>query len=102
MSRTFAAQMNIFEAEAALFLKSCREIAREICKAHDGTVTADEVRIEFRRKHPEVQWNNAAGQIFRHRDFEMTGEFRKSAIRKRKGGRILVWRLRQPTYNETP
>lgn len=93
MKKQLPVQMNIFEAEAALFLKTCREIAREVCKQF-GDVTADDVRVRFQSMHPEVPWNNAAGKIFRSPEFEPTGGIRKSVIRKRKGGLNRIWRLK--------
>lgn len=92
---TLEQQMNIFERDDDLFLEVTRRIAAEVARQY-GEVTADDVRVRFQKEYPHVQWRRAAGAIFRSGEFEPTGEFRKSAMKRRRSGRSLVWRLRGP------
>lgn len=94
-------QMEIFERDDDLFLKVTRDFAVALCKLR-GSVTADDVRRLYRRSYPHVQWRKAAGAIFKDVAFEPTGEYRKSTIKERRGGRSLVWRLRTPRLVDQP
>lgn len=87
-------------ARAAKNRSAVLEVARAIAKelAHGGReITADDV-VEglVRRGHSEHCLGNAAGSIFRGRDWEWTGRFDESKRVHAHGNLLRVWRLRTP------
>lgn len=75
-------------------LNTARGIARDLCQAH-GSCTADDVgRVLFER-HGISSLGPAGGSLFKHPDFEPTGQLTKSARKKNHARLIYVWRLRQ-------
>ena len=82
--------MKQVEQNNARFMFVARETAKRIARRR-GTVTADDVRAEcpFEPRH-----HNAWGPVFCTKDFEFTGERRRSKLKQGHGNEQRVWRLR--------
>ena len=85
-------------ASAALcgsdLLVMARGIARDLCQEH-GSCTADDVGQILFKRHGIASLGPVAGSLFKHPDFEPTGQLMKSARKKNHARLIYVWRLRQ-------
>ncbi len=66
--------------------RTAKRLAHPMCE-----ITADDVRrvCPIDPLHP-----NAWGGLFRTKDWEWTGRFRKSALVQSHGNRVMVWRLK--------
>ncbi len=73
------------------FLKEARRVARLLLEVRP-TIIMDDVRkhCTLDPLHP-----NAWGAVFKHKDFQWTGQMRQSDIVTRHGGLQRVWRRRQ-------
>lgn len=83
--------MKRVEQNNARFMHVARETAKRIARRR-GTVTADDVRAECPL---DPLHYNAWGPLFCTKDFEFTGEKRKSKLKQGHGNEQKVWRLRQ-------
>jgi len=85
------AQASITRAE---LLVRAREIARLIGLSKQF-VTADDVQMQLVREgHHPFALGNAAGSIFRGREWEFTGRMVKSSRVSNHGHQNMVWRLK--------
>ena len=75
-------------------LTLARDIARELCRI-SGSCTADDVGQILANFHGINSLGPAAGSLFKHPDFEPTGQLTKSIRKKNHARLIYVWRLRQ-------
>lgn len=75
-------------------LELARDIARELCRI-SGSCTADDVGQILSNFHGIHSMGPAAGSLFKHPDFEPTGQLTKSIRKKNHARLIYVWRLRQ-------
>ncbi len=82
------------EANHADWLGQARAEARRIARLH-GTVTADAVRAVMEAKGLRPRHYNAWGAVFRRSEFEWTGKWHRSSVRKGNGNMQRVWRLRE-------
>jgi len=73
------------------FLNVARAIARQLASER-GAITMDDVRASC---HLEPLHYNAWGAVFKHKDFQATGEYRKSALVHGHGNRQMVWGLKK-------
>ncbi|MCP5018426.1 MAG: hypothetical protein GY938_24580 [Ketobacter sp.] len=72
------------------FLDEARNTAKWLAQG-GGKITMDDVREHC---HLEPLHPNAWGSVFKHDDFEFTGEFRQSRAVSRRGGYQRVWVLK--------
>lgn len=86
--------MNIAAENNAVLLTRAREIAKEIANKQ-GEVTADDVQMKLIEEghHPHAL-GNAAGSLFRGREWEWTGKMVKSARIHAHANKLNVWRLK--------
>ena len=71
-----------------------RGIARDLCREH-GSCTADDVGQVLFKRHGISSLGPAGGSLFKHPDFEPTGQLTKSTRKKNHARLIYVWRLSQ-------
>ncbi len=79
------------EKAHSAWISAARVVAKRIAK-RTGEVTADDVRAVLYPRLKPAHYN-AWGAVFRHSDFEFTGQFKRSAVPKGKGNMQRVWRL---------
>ena len=78
-------------------LKHARHVAKQIAMLRDSrTVTADDVSRAFAREGITDSLANAAGSIFRGKDWEFTGERVNSQRKTNHSREIKVWRYVGP------
>ena len=78
-------------------LKHARHVAKQIAMLRDSrTVTADDVSRAFAREGVTDSLGNAAGSIFRGKDWEFTGERVNSQRKTNHSREIKVWRYVGP------
>jgi len=78
----------------AELLARAREIARNVGETKEF-VTADDVQRQLIKEgHHQFALGNAAGSIFRGKEWEFTGRMVKSARISNHGHQNMVWRLR--------
>ncbi len=78
----------------ATLLEEAREIARTIAR-RVGEVTADDVQMELQRRGYSIKaLGNAAGSIFRGREWHWTGRLVKSARIHAHANMLRVWSLK--------
>tara|TARA_R100000306_G_scaffold54462_1_gene51640 strand:- start:275 stop:616 length:342 start_codon:yes stop_codon:yes gene_type:complete len=86
-------------AQAAMprpeLLELCRDTARNMLCNGWPDVTTDEVRAKLNLGKGTANSQNWMGSMFRHPDFEATGEFRKSQIPSNHAHSNRVWRLKR-------
>ena len=73
------------------FLREARRLARLIAEI-TGTVTCDDVRGVCML---DPHHHNAWGAVFKHKDFEWTGQYRQSKVVQGHGNMQRIWRLKQ-------
>jgi len=93
-SQRHAEQGMLFAAENnAALLTLAREIARSIAR-RKGEVTADDVQMELHNRGYSLKaLGNAAGSLFRGREWVFTGRMVKSARIHAHSNLLRVWRL---------
>jgi len=69
-----------------------KSIARRICREW-GTVHAEDVNTELAFYHNISSLGNAAGSLFKGKDWTFTGEWHQSTRSSSHGRFIRVWRL---------
>ncbi len=95
-----AAEHGIRQACSPAYRKALLEYARGMAvhiAVNYGTVNADEVRQRFITHQGIDEWaklGNAAGSIFRGKQWRFTGEWRQSGYVSRHGAMVRVWALR--------
>ena len=75
------------------------DVARDVARAHavrnNGTCTAEDVARQFARMG--IEWSelgNAAGSIFKTKDWVNTGEFKRNSRVQSHARIIWIWRLK--------
>ena len=76
-------------------LELCRDTARDILHTGRSDVTMDEIRAKLNLDKNATNSQNWMGSVFRHPDFEATGEFRKSKIPSNHAHCNRVWRFKE-------
>ena len=76
-------------------LELCRDTARNMLCNGWPDLTVDEVRAKLDLVKGAANSQNWMGSMFRHPDFEATGEFRKSQIPSNHAHSNRVWRLKK-------
>lgn len=82
------------ESAATEWLYFARMEARRQARLR-GTVTMDNVRAELTGKGIEPPHSNVYGAVFKHKDFEWTGDYARSAVVQGHGNLQRVWRLKE-------
>lgn len=84
--------ISLVEFNGEGFVKSMREIARNLLKENDY-ITIDDLRVIADKYDITPHHQNAWGSIFRSKEFEACG-MQKSEIVSNHARRILQWRMR--------
>ena len=80
-------------------LQVAKELAETLCR-NNGTVTTDDIAYEMHRYGMDYSvLGNAAGSIFKGKQWEWTGQCTRSDRVLRHRGVIRVWRLKDATGN---
>ena len=72
-----------------------RTTARMLAKSAPNGITMDDVMMQLVADGYSVHClGNAAGSVFKHKDFESTGRTRKSIRKHAHSNRLTVWKLK--------
>ena len=76
-------------------LKLARSVAKEVALGRaSGEVSSDDVGKILSVKYQIASLGPAAGSLFRGKDWEWTGRFKKSERVSNHSRRIMIWRLK--------
>jgi hypothetical protein len=90
--RLKAEGMYLASFSRAEMLKIARDLAREV--ANEQGITADDVRALLLMRGFPDKLGNAAGSLFRGREWEFRGQWRKSTVKTNHARMIRVWHLK--------